>query len=533
MASDSGDGDIDWSAWEGEDMAFENLSFDELVADTGRITWSKDSLRIIYSFCAKKQISSHNYPTVEELAELLNLLQAPTSHPDAFQNVGKRVLSALASRVSKLNPALTEIKDATGQWTCLWAGWSKRWYKNSDWDGDISIPNNATDRERSPRQVISRRHTMGTTSLLKALVKHQAEVMESQRPVSGVGAEGQDDNSDRIMLEKNAQILALQVEKEALQKQNSDLKDKSKAFENRNTASVSNFNARLAKLQDEMVALEKLNSDLNDQNSAFKNQITALKENRNESSSVHNSEIIALKRQIMLDQAKVKTELDRASAEIANYKTENDLLATSIKARDEQIDTQNMEAADYDAEKRVLTSAIRAKDRQIEAQQKQVHSLSSDVNALTIQVSGLQAQLEKVSGQYGRPGGLSAEHIRLENAYNDDYPDIAKQVGDDFTEKMSSPASMASTVISPVAPARAPRYAKMGMFSTDADGSPTPQTPITTRPIVQHKINKDLGAHLKSPFDGSGWASTKPVSHPIEPRARSEVSWIGDAWEAL
>ncbi|KXS97955.1 hypothetical protein AC579_10319 [Pseudocercospora musae] len=452
-------------------MAFENLSFDQLVAGTGRITWSENSLRVIYCFCAKKQISGHNLPSVEELAELLNLLHAPSSDPDAFQNV-----------------ALVESKDATGQWTCLWLGWSKRWYKNVDWNGDISIPNDVTSSESRPREAVGQRHAMGTTSLLKALVKHQAQVIKNKKPVSGGSAEVQHDNGAQIAAENNAQILSLQVDKEALEKLNSDLKDKS-------AATISHLN----------------------------NQITALKDHLNEPNSALDAEIVALKKQIMLDQAKAKTNLDRVAAEIANYKADKHMLAISMEAKDQQIETYNNEVAGYMAEKRVLTASIKAKDRQIETQQKQVQSLGSDVNALTVQISRLQAQLEQVSaGQYGPPG-VPVEHIRLENAYNDNYPNItgiAKQAGDYFPENIS-PTSTASTVTSPAAPARVPSnmlagYANLGMFS------PTPQTP-TRAPSVQPKINKH-------PVPQPKFADH--FSYPNKLPTPSVVS-DGDAWDAL
>ncbi|KAF7189440.1 hypothetical protein HII31_09225 [Pseudocercospora fuligena] len=269
---------------------FENLTLDQLINSTGTISWSAESLRILYKFCSQHQISFHNLPTPELLADLLKLLGAPVTDVAAYANVAKRTVSVLRTRISLRNPALTESGGGVMKtpWECVWARWSERWFKNEDWDGDIRMPGDVTALERLPRPIVALRHSMGETSLIKALVTSQASRVTAIR----TGGDPDTSNSRRVG-ELNARIAALEGEKLALQNQRATLEGEKTALETRNStlttesidsnnrltdlarenASLKAQNARISILTDQVSLLERQNARLNSAPSTSSNKV--------------------------------------------------------------------------------------------------------------------------------------------------------------------------------------------------------------------------------------------------------------------
>lgn len=155
---------------------------DQLIAGSGRISWSSEALRTIYKFCARHQVSYHNLPSPEQFKELLEELKAPFNDPDAFADAVRRTTTALRSRVTdcKAMVALKETSGDRGQWICEWYVWSERWLK-SDWDGDISLPADVTAAELLIRPVISKRHDLGATRLIRAVADLKREELLKQK----------------------------------------------------------------------------------------------------------------------------------------------------------------------------------------------------------------------------------------------------------------------------------------------------------------------------------------------------------------
>ncbi|EME77497.1 uncharacterized protein MYCFIDRAFT_200529 [Pseudocercospora fijiensis CIRAD86] len=225
-SSDSDTSDGSWSdltsdaqeTWNEIAPVFENLTLDQLINSTGRISWSADSLRTLYKFCSQHQISARNLPSPELLSDLLKLLGAPRTDATAYTNAAKRTVSALTTRISQRNPALTESQGSGGLWKCVWAGWSKRWFEKEDWNGDISMPADVTAAEGLPRKSIPRRHVMGEKALLNALVAFQAPRLTAIRTGNHPGGHRDSSHADLT-----ARITALEGEKIALEEQNSGL----------------------------------------------------------------------------------------------------------------------------------------------------------------------------------------------------------------------------------------------------------------------------------------------------------------------
>ncbi|PIA89400.1 hypothetical protein CB0940_07959 [Cercospora beticola] len=154
---------------------FENLSVQDLSRPHSRISWSAGTLKAILSFCAEHQVSDRNRPSPEQLVQLLNKIDAPTSDVDAWKAAGTKTLACIASRTAQLAKAgdvLKEVKSKDGKWVCQWAQYSLLW-TDKEWTGETVV----VETELSPaeakmlrefRPVVARRHELGHKRLVDA-----------------------------------------------------------------------------------------------------------------------------------------------------------------------------------------------------------------------------------------------------------------------------------------------------------------------------------------------------------------------------
>ncbi|KXS97687.1 hypothetical protein AC578_1484 [Pseudocercospora eumusae] len=149
-------------AVDNELVMFENLNLDGILSNA-RISWSKESIKVIRAFCAKHQVSARNLPTPTLFLELLsdlNVHEQIKYDNDSFSIIAPKILNCIRSYVSlakDMEGILEERISNSSEYLCTWYKFTENWTK-PNWDGDISAPHPKEAAENwIERPVVSKR----------------------------------------------------------------------------------------------------------------------------------------------------------------------------------------------------------------------------------------------------------------------------------------------------------------------------------------------------------------------------------------